>query len=400
MKDKTIIQLPSAVKELMGKLYSHGFSVYAVGGCVRDSLLGKSAFDWDMTTSALPEELKAVFADYKTIEIGISHGTVGVLKDGDVYEITTFRTDGTYTDSRHPDSVSFTRSLSEDLKRRDFTVNAMAYSEEDGLIDLFEGQKDLKNAIIRTVGAPLERFTEDALRILRGLRFASTLGFEIEKETLAAMREKANTLSFVSAERKKEEIRKLLCGKAAASVVKENADVLAKAWKGLSEDRTKNNAKYLECLPDELALRLAAIFNGEEPIHVSTLLLEYRFDKKTAVLVGDILLAKSKMPCQTPPDFKRFLGEFGETACLSAVELLLAENADFAHKHKQLFTKFVDEGACVRISQLRVNGKDLLAHVEGREVGRVLDALLEAVICDKTENEKTALLAYAQKHLL
>ena len=400
MNDKTIVRLPSAVKELMEKLHSHGFSVYAVGGCVRDSLLGKSAFDWDMTTSALPEEMKAVFADYKTIDIGISHGTVGVLKDGDVYEITTFRTDGTYTDSRHPDSVSFTRSLSEDLKRRDFTVNAMAYSEADGLIDLFDGQKDLKNGVIRTVGAPLERFTEDALRILRGLRFASTLGFEIENETLAAMREKANTLSFVSAERKKEEIGKLLCGKAAARVVKENAWVLAKAWKGLSEDRAKNNAELLGCLPYALALRLAAIMDGEDPTKVPAQLFEYRFDKKTAALVGDILLAKSKMPCKTPPEFKRLLGEHGETACLAAVELFEAKSADFAPEHKQMFTKLLNLNACVRLSQLQISGKDLLAHVQGREVGRVLNALLDAVICEKTENEKTALLAYAQKHLV
>ena len=399
MEKSKVVQLPQAVQELMEKLHSRGFSVYAVGGCVRDSLLGKSAFDWDMTTSALPQETKAVFADCKTVDIGISHGTVGVLKEGAVYEITTFRTDGAYTDSRHPDSVAFTPSLSEDLKRRDFTVNAMAYSEREGIIDLFGGREDLKKGVIRTVGNPYDRFTEDALRILRGLRFASTLGFTVEPETLSAMHEKADTLSFVSPERKKEEIGKMLCGKGAGTIVAENASVLAKAWKGISEDRTKSNAKLLESLPNELALRLAAFFCGEDASHVSKLLLEYRFDKKTAALVGDILFAKSKMPCQTPTDFKRLLGEFGETACLGAVELLLAENADFAQKHKQLFTKMAKSNVCVRISQLQIGGNDLLAYVQGREVGRVLEALLEAVICEKTENDKKALLAYAQKHL-
>lgn len=399
MEKSKVVQLPETVRELMEKLHLRGFSVYAVGGCVRDSLLGKSAFDWDMTTSALPQETKAVFADCKTVDIGISHGTVGVVKEGVVYEITTFRTDGAYTDSRHPDSVEFTPSLNEDLKRRDFTVNAMAYSEKEGIIDLFGGREDLKKGIIRTVGNPNDRFTEDALRILRGLRFASTLGFIIEPETLSAMHQKAQMLAFVSPERKKEEIGKMLCGKGAGAIVAENASVLAKAWKGLPEDRTKNNARHFERLPNDLALRLAALFDGEDPSNASKLLLEYRFDKKTAALVGDILMAKSKMPCQTPPDFKRLIGECSETACMGAVELLLAENADFAKEHKQLFTKMAQSHVCVRVSQLQIGGNDLLPYVQGREVGRVLEALLEAVIFEKTENDKKALLAYAQNHL-
>ncbi|MBO7150132.1 MAG: tRNA nucleotidyltransferase, partial [Clostridia bacterium] len=342
----------------------------------------------------------AVFEGYKTVDIGISHGTVGVVKDGSVYEITTFRTDGAYTDSRHPDSVTFTPSLAEDLKRRDFTVNAMAYSEEDGLVDLFFGREDLEKRVIRTVGNPVDRFAEDALRILRGARFAATLGFAIEEKTLSAMHEKAPSLSFVSAERKKEEISKLLCGKNASTIVQENAAVIAQAWQGVSLSQVQENAPLLALLPPQLPLRLAAFFDKTDPILVFKWLSDFRFDKKTAIFVGEILSAKSQMPCKTPPDFRRLLGKYGENACLGALDLLSAQNADFAHFHKEMFTSLLETNACVKVSQLGIDGKALLPYVQGREVGRVLEALLEAVINEKTENEESALLAYARKFLI
>ena len=169
------IILPKNVNKIIHVLEEHGFQAYAVGGCIRDSLLGRTPHDWDITTSALPEQVKALFK--KTVDTGIQHGTVTILLDGEGYEVTTYRLDGEYEDSRHPKEVTFTSLLSEDLKRRDFTVNAMAYNEKDGLVDLFGGQKDMEEKVIRCVGDPLERFTEDALRILRAVRFAAQLGF-------------------------------------------------------------------------------------------------------------------------------------------------------------------------------------------------------------------------------
>ena len=175
------IILPKNVNKIIHVLEEHGFQAYAVGGCIRDSLLGRTPHDWDITTSALPEQVKDLFK--KTVDTGIQHGTVTILLDGEGYEVTTYRLDGEYEDSRHPKEVTFTSLLSEDLKRRDFTVNAMAYNEKDGLVDLFGGQKDMEEKVIRCVGDPLERFTEDALRILRAVRFAAQLGFSIEERT-------------------------------------------------------------------------------------------------------------------------------------------------------------------------------------------------------------------------
>ena len=201
------IILPKNVNKIIHVLEEHGFQAYAVGGCIRDSLLGRTPHDWDITTSALPEQVKALFK--KTVDTGIQHGTVTILLDGEGYEVTTYRLDGEYEDSRHPKEVTFTSLLSEDLKRRDFTVNAMAYNEKDGLVDLFGGQKDMEEKVIRCVGDPLERFTEDALRILRAVRFAAQLGFSIEERTREAIGILAGNLEHISAERIQAELVKL-----------------------------------------------------------------------------------------------------------------------------------------------------------------------------------------------
>ena len=203
------INYPANVRKIIDTLQDKGYEAYAVGGCVRDSILGRIPNDWDITTNALPEEVKKLFR--RTIEVGIEHGTVKVMIGNEGYEITTYRIDGEYEDGRHPKEVTFTASLSEDLRRRDFTINAMAYSEKTGLVDLFGGTYDLNAGIIRAVGDPEERFTEDALRILRALRFSATLGYEIEKGTVDAIRKLAPTLSKISAERIRDELEKLIC---------------------------------------------------------------------------------------------------------------------------------------------------------------------------------------------
>ena len=202
------IQIPEKVNKIIHTLQEHGYEAYAVGGCVRDSFLGREPMDWDITTSAMPEETKALFPH--TFDTGIEHGTITVLLDHEGFEVTTYRVDGKYEDSRHPKEVIFVRNLQEDLLRRDFTINAMAYNEQDGLVDLFHGMEDLKKGVIRCVGNAEARFSEDALRILRAIRFSAQLGFEIEKETRQAIRKLAPNLSYISAERIQTELVKLL----------------------------------------------------------------------------------------------------------------------------------------------------------------------------------------------
>ena len=211
-----IIDLPKNVENIIGSLEEHGFEGFAVGGCVRDSLLKKTPKDWDITTDALPVDMKKIFK--KTFDTGIAHGTVTVLMDGVGYELTTYRIDGNYSDGRHPDSVSFSKSLSEDLCRRDFTINAMAYSNKKGIVDLFDGRKDLQNGIIRAVGDAKKRFDEDALRMLRAVGFAAQLGFKIDDDTFEAIKEKAKLLSKVSKERIFVELNKSLNGDFAQNI--------------------------------------------------------------------------------------------------------------------------------------------------------------------------------------
>ena len=229
--------LPSHVEYILATLEAAGYHAHIVGGSVRDLLLGKNPDDFDITTSALPEETKAVFSDKRTVDTGIKHGTVSLILDGKPYEITTYRLDGEYKDSRHPEAVYFTKNIVEDLSRRDFTVNAMAYNPTTGLVDPFGGRDDLKLGIIRAVGDPYVRFNEDALRILRGIRFSSVLGFKIEDKTSKAIREKRQLLSKVSAERIYVELKKMLSGIDSYSVVLNYPEVITQVLPMLDEVR-------------------------------------------------------------------------------------------------------------------------------------------------------------------
>lgn len=214
-----MMSIPKYVSDVLNRLEENGFSAYVVGGCVRDYLLGRPINDFDVATSALPEEMLEIFKDYKTVDNGIKHGTVAVVSENKLVEVTTFRSDGTYTDSRRPDSVSFERNIEKDLARRDFTINAMAYRKSEGIIDLYGGQEDLKNKLIRCVGNPHKRFSEDALRIMRGMRFASTLGFRIEEETISAMLETKSLLHKIAKERITSEFRGMLLGESVYDVL-------------------------------------------------------------------------------------------------------------------------------------------------------------------------------------
>ena len=254
----TRINIPDYINTIISKLESEGHEAYVVGGCVRDTLLDIDVNDWDICTSALPEEMKIALNDYKLIDTGIKHGTITAICDNDACEITTFRTDGVYTDHRRPDNVSFVRDLKSDLSRRDFTVNAMAYSHRTGIIDLFDGQKDLLDNTLRCVGIPKERFDEDALRIIRALRFSACLGFEIEKDTADAINKCSYLIDYIAKERIVGELKKLVCGNYAHRIIENFPAVFNKVF---SDNSVSRNAFLLKDCKKSHSYKLALLLN-------------------------------------------------------------------------------------------------------------------------------------------
>lgn len=356
------MKLPRSVQLALTLMEAAGYEAYPVGGCVRDFLLGKTAPDFDITTSALPEETKQVFAEYPVIETGIKHGTVTVLIDQTPLEITTFRLDVGYSDGRHPDEVVFTRTLEEDLARRDFTVNAMAYHRKRGVIDPFGGREDLARKQIRCVGDAKTRFCEDALRILRGLRFAATLGFSVEENTAAAMRETKETLSRISGERITAELCKLCCGSHAAEIAEAFSDVLP----GVSP-----NLEKLRTLPPILELRLAALLGNTDAMTG----LKLSNAQKKSVLC---LLTAQVTPPKTRYEALCLLRDHGENA------RLLAAFHGFA----------LSEDGVWRIDQLAIGGSELMERgITGRKIGETLSTLLDRVMRGELPNEKEVLLS-------
>ena len=331
------IHIPRAAEEIIGKLNKHGFEAYVVGGCVRDALLGREPEDWDITTSAKPEQVKAIFG--RTIDTGIKHGTVTILRGRTGYEVTTYRIDGEYEDGRHPKSVEFTPDLVEDLKRRDFTMNAMAYNGEDGLVDVFGGQQDMKARLIRCVGRAEDRFTEDALRILRALRFAAQLDFEIETETEAALRKLAPNLVHVSKERIQTELTKLLlsehpnrmrrvfdCG-AAAYV----SDTFAK----LEPEKIAVSPR----LPARKSLRWAALLRHQSAEDAKRILRELKLDNDTIASVGTLVEWWRQPLGQTQADIRRVMSRmspelFDDLLCLKTEILRYYKSYSAAGENK------------------------------------------------------------------
>ena len=385
-------QIPNDVLFILDRLESHGFSADIVGGSVRDLLLGRSPDDYDITTSARPEEIKAAFTDLRTIDTGIKHGTVGILLGGKVYETTTYRVDGEYKDSRHPESVSFTRDIVEDLARRDFTINSMAYSPKNGLTDPFDGQNDLANGVIRAVGDPMLRFSEDALRILRGIRFAATFGFEIEPMTSAALREKAKLLSNVSAERIYVELRKTFDKPHSYGVVREYSGVILSVMAGLDslvlpEKDAYDSADYLS--------RILSIFflSSENPSHAfDSFATTLKTDSHFRRLGSQVLMAVDKYDLTDSLGLTKCLCDNGEEAthALINLEKALGHNAD-----SDLLSTLLNSGVCYRISDLKVDGADMKnIGLTGPKIGEALYSLLTAVIDGRVENEREALIEF------
>ena len=421
------IVIPEQVNSILESLQKSGYEAYVVGGCVRDALLGREPNDWDITTSALPTEVKSVFP--RTIDTGLQHGTVTVLCGGTGYEVTTFRVDGVYEDGRHPKEVTFTPSLREDLKRRDFTINAMAYNNESGLVDLFGGQQDLENGIVRAVGDPVQRFTEDALRIMRAIRFSAQLGYEIEPETLRAASALAPNLRRISSERIREELEKTL--------VSDRPELLRTAWaagitkefipefdrcmetdqinphhcytvgehilKGVSlvrKDRILRITMFLHDIAKPICHTVDEEgidhFRGHAEVGCSlakTILQRLKYDNATIRKVTTLVKYHDMQIRLTEPAVRKAIVMTGADLFPLLLEVKLADfmsQSTFQREEKQekfdmlraIYGRIVERGDCLSLRELAVNGSDLIKTgvKPGREVGNILARMFEEVL--------------------
>jgi len=389
------IEMPRDVEWIIGKIREHGFEAFAVGGCVRDTLLNREPGDWDITTSAKPEEVKAIFG--KTVDTGLQHGTVTVLKNRCGYEVTTYRIDGEYHDGRHPESVEFTSNLKEDLKRRDFTINAMAYSHETEIVDEFGGMEDLENHMIRCVGLAHDRFTEDALRILRAIRFAAQLGFEIEEETYRAIADIAPNLKKVSKERIQVEMTKLLLSNYPEKVWMVDATGISpyvtaefpEVFEGES-----GSWQELKTLPKEKSVRWAGFLRHMEPAKVRMILKGLKLDNET-IDNGKTMVEAAQMPLSPEKaQIRRFLSRMSRyqfDGCLMLKEL---DGASDIAEIRKLWQEIEEAGDCISLKMLAVNGGDLMKAglKQGKEFGEILSWLLDMVLENPALNEKDRLM--------
>lgn len=409
------LTLDPGAAALLDALHAAGYAAYAVGGCVRDSLLGRTAHDWDLCTSALPQQVMELFGTEQCIPTGLQHGTVTIKYGGQLYETTTFRTEGSYTDGRHPDAVQFVPDVREDLARRDFTINAMAYNAAEGLVDPFGGQADLQNGLLRAVGEPQQRFTEDALRILRLYRFAARFGFALDAATARAARQLAPHLDCISAERIQEELAKLLAAPQPGAYLE--PAVLAVVLPELTPESLTAAKPVVDACPageENLPVRWAALLGALGEADTRRVLKRLRCSnaciEETAVLVREtagegVCRSFSEEKASVHPGdihIRRLLGRYG----LCTVERLCAlcaalhpQAAPACALAAQRARQLEADGVCCRVSQLAVNGRDLMAAgiPAGPALRRVLEALLDGVIRAEYPNKKPALLAAAQK---
>ncbi len=438
--------MPEAAEQIIERLNCAGYEAYVVGGCVRDILIGRTPKDWDICTSASPVECERVFEGMpscKIVETGLQHGTVTLVMDHVPYEVTTYRADGSYSDHRHPDSVRFVHALREDLARRDFTVNAMAYHPKEGVQDYFGGQEDLRRGLIRCVGQASQRFDEDALRILRALRFASVYDFSIEEETDRAIRLLYETLSHVAEERIWQEMQKLLCGRGVERILMGYPEVIChilpelKPCMGFQQHNPWHHfsvyehlAKSTAQVPPDTVLRLTMLFHDAGKPQAFTLdekgvghayghadysvrlaqsaMDRLRVDHKTRDRVL-LLVRDHDLPMErNRKEMKRRLGKIGGEAFLQLMEVQRAdalgkgtfnrEEVERAHLERtNRLRELMDEHPCVTLKDLAVNGKDLLdvGIPAGKRIGKILDVLLEEVLDERVPNERESLLKEA-----
>ena len=391
------IQLPEKVNTIISTLQAHGYEAYAVGGCVRDSILGRIPDDWDITTSATPLETKSLFK--RTFDTGIEHGTITVLIDKEAFEVTTYRVDGKYEDSRHPSEVTFTRSLSEDLLRRDFTINAMAYNDTEGLVDIFGGMEDLKNKTIRCVGNAKERFGEDALRILRAVRFAAQLGFEIEAETYKAISDIAPNLKNVSKERIQVELTKLLLSDYPEKMMMVDetgiCPYVTADFGTVFEKECAESISKIKTLPKEKSLRWAGFLRHMDPVKVRAILKGLKLDNET-IDNGRIMVDAAQTPLNPEkPQIRRFLSKMSRYQFEGCLYLKELDGDGNVEEIRRLWKEIEEDGDCISLKMLAVNGGDLMAAgvEKGKGLGEALAWLLDLVLEQPELNHKETLLA-------
>ena len=441
-----MINLPYEVKLAIEKLNENGYEAYIVGGCVRDSLMGCTPKDYDITTSAEPGETETVFRDFRVIETGIKHGTVTVVINNIPLEITTFRIDSEYLDNRHPKNVTFTKSLEEDTARRDFTMNALAYNNEKGLCDFYGGASDIKNKIIRCVGDADKRFNEDALRIMRALRFSSVLGFDIEENTKTAMFNNKHLLKNISSERLASELVKLLCGENVKKILLEYIDILGVfipellPMKGFEQhnkhhiyDVWTHTAIAAENIDASPVLRLAALFHdvgkpqcffmkdGEGHFYghaeissaiAENVLSRLKFDNATKNTVVKLVKIHDVQIEETDKAIKRCLNKHTPPIFFMLLKLKRADTLaqsgicrdrlEYISRLEAQANELLNSNVCFSLNDLAVNGNDLIALglKPGRQLGSILNTLLEKVISGELQNNKEVMIDYTNKYLL
>ncbi len=439
--------LPDPVGELLDRFHRAGYEAYVVGGCVRDALLGRKPQDWDICTSAFPEETLALFGDCRVYKIGLRHGTVMVTWGGEGYEITTYRQEGAYRDHRHPAEVTFVRSLREDLARRDFTINAMAWNVEEGLVDCFGGAEDLKRGLIRCVGEPERRFDEDGLRVLRALRFAARYGFALEERTAQALHGQAHLLREISGERIWAELREILTAPAAVEILREYRDVFAVIMPELEPmfdhpqynfhhcyDVWEHTLHAVGAVEPEFLMRFTMLlhdsgkprcftrdgqgvghFHGHpaESVRIAEHIMErLRCDGTFRKEALELIEWHDKVRIFTRRSVKRILGALGETQSRRLFRVMRADaeaqspetleaKLRALEAGEALLERLIQEEACCTVGELAVGGDDLMAEGEaqGKRLGALLQALLEAVLDDRVENRRETLLAFYREHL-
>lgn len=437
------IYVPKDVQMIIDRLEAHGHSAYIVGGCVRDAIMGRAPHDYDICTSALPNEVLSIFIDRKVIETGLQHGTVTVQGDNDYYEVTTYRIDGEYTDGRHPDSVSFVNDVVADLSRRDFTINAMAYNARTGLVDPFNGYEDIQNNLIRCVGNPINRFNEDALRIMRAVRFAATCNFEIHPDTHNAMLQLKDLLALVSEERKTSEFNKMLLN-ANFDLLWKYREIFATFIPELTAtfDFEQNNPHHIYDVyahiahavsnaPQNAYIRLALMFhdiakpltyvedeNGVGHFYghadvgtamANNIMKRMRMDNDTITIVAQLIAAHDVSLSTSLKFTRKMICKFGEEQFRRLVEVIRADklaqsqNDDTLNNLAMLdvISQNIDEvkanDECFTLKNLAINGHDLISIgiIDGKTIGRTLQYLLDVVLSDPTKNDKSVLMSLA-----
>lgn len=441
-----MIQLPENVKFIIQTITEAGYEAFAVGGCIRDSILGREPEDWDITTSATPLQIKELFR--RTIDTGIAHGTVTVMLDKEGFEVTTYRIDGEYEDSRHPKEVTFTASLKEDLRRRDFTINAMAYNDEVGLVDIFDGKKDIERKMIRCVGNPIERFTEDALRMMRAVRFSAQLDYEIEEQTKKAICKLAPNLVNISAERIQTELVKLVISphpeKLLVAYETDITKVILPEFDACMKTRQKNpyhcynvgehTIKSMEAVRADKVLRLAMLFHDfGKPVKWTTdengidhfyghpeiseemtrqILRRLKFDNETLRIVTALVKFHDMDINPAAKSIRRSILKTGEDIFPLLLEVKRADmeaQSSFSYEKKlellqainKAYEEVLEAEQCVSLKTLAVTGRDLMQKLNmppGKEIGEILKQLLDYVIEEPAHNQKELLLEKAMEY--